>query len=125
MATFYKYGFATQAAWETAKATISTTDEEGNTYYKPEVVLAVHEIGNVCLATNPETGECTDLSTQWAVDILWQEEEAAGFAASKVWPAPGSYVHVFAGWDADYAKEYCKANPESEYCAVPAPETAE
>ena len=122
---FYKYAYPTQAAWETAKATISTTDEEGNTSYNSEVVVAVHEIGNICFASDPETGECTDLSTEWAVDILWQDEEPANFVASKVWPEPGAYVHVFSGWDAFYAQEYCVANPTAAYCLPPVAPTLE
>jgi hypothetical protein len=114
---FYKYEFPTQEAWESAKATISTTDEEGNTSYNSEVV-AVHEIGNICLATNPETGECTDLSTEWAVDILWQDLEPTNFVTYKVWPAPCG-VHIFAGWEAAYESEYCVANPTAAYCLLP------
>ena len=116
---FYKYAYPTQAAWESAKATISTTDEEGNTSYNSEIVVAVHEIGNICFATNPETGECTDLSTEWAVDILWQDLEPVDFVAYKVWPVPGAYAHVFSGWDAFYATEYCVANPTAAYCILP------
>ena len=114
---FYKYEFPTQEAWESPKATISTTDEEGNTSYNSEVV-AVHEIGNICFASNPETGECTDLSTEWAVDILWQDLEPVDFVAYKVWPEPCG-VHIFAGWDAFYAQEYCAANPTAAYCLPP------
>jgi len=121
---FFKYAYPTQAAWETAKATISTTDEEGNTSYNSEVVVAVHEIGNICLATDPDTGECTDLSTDWAVDILWVDAEPADFTASQVWPKPCG-VHVFAGWEAAYAKEYCEKFPDSEYCTVPEPPVSE
>jgi len=121
---FFKYAYPTQAAWETAKATITTTDEEGNTSYNSEVVVAVHEIGNICLATDPETGECTDLSTDWAVDILWVDAEPADFTASQVWPAPCG-VHVFAGWEAAYTKEYCEKFPDSEYCTVPEPPVSE
>jgi len=115
---FLKYEFPTQAAWDSAKATISTTDEEGNTIYNSEVVVAVHEIGNICLATNPETGECTDLSTEWAVDILWQDLEPVDFVAYKVWPEPCG-VHIFAGWESAYESEYCAANPTAAYCLPP------
>jgi len=115
---FYKYEYPTQAAWESAKATISTTDEEGNTIYNSEVVVAVHEIGNICFATNPETGECTDLSTEWAVDILWQDLEPVDFVAYKVWPEPCG-VHIFAGWESAYQSEYCAANPTAAYCLPP------
>jgi hypothetical protein len=114
---FYKYEYPTQASWESAKATISTTDEEGNISYNSEVV-AVHEIGNICLATNPETGECTDLSTEWAVDILWQDLEPVDFVAYKVWPEPCG-VHIFAGWESAYESEYCVANPTAAYCILP------
>ena len=122
---FFKYGYPTQAAWESAKATISTTDEEGNTSYNSEVVVAVHEIGNICFASDPETGECTDLSTEWAVDILWQDEEPANFVASKVWPEPGTENHTFAGWSEFYAQEYCEANPDAAYCQPPVPPVEE
>jgi len=115
---FLKYEFPTQAAWDSAKSTISTTDEEGNTIYNSEVVVAVHEIGNICFATNPETGECTDLSTEWAVDILWQDLEPVDFVAYKVWPEPCG-VHIFAGWEAAYESEYCVANPTAAYCILP------
>jgi len=121
---FLKYEFPTQAAWDSAKATISTTDEEGNTIYNSEVVVAVHEIGNICLATNPETGECTDLSTEWAVDILWQDLEPVDFVAYKVWPEPCG-VHIFAGWESAYESEYCAANPTAAYCLPPVPPTEE
>jgi hypothetical protein len=114
---FYKYEYPTQASWESAKATISTTDEEGNISYNSEVV-AVHEIGNICLATNPETGECTDLSTEWAVDILWQDLEPVDFVSYKVWPEPCG-VHIFAGWESAYESEYCVANPTAAYCILP------
>lgn len=119
---FKKYEFLDQAAWQVAQATIQTTDSEGNTYYDPAVVVAVHEIGNICLATDPDTGECTDLSTKWAVDVLWADLEPANFTANQVWPTPSASVHVFAGWSEFYTKEYCGKFPESEYCAVPTPE---
>lgn len=118
---FLKYEFLDQAAWATAQATIQVTDSEGNVSYDPAVVVAVHEIGNICLATNPETGECTDLSTKWAVDIIWVDAEPADFTASQVFPAPCG-VHIFAGWAEAYTKAYCEKFPESEYCTVPAPE---
>jgi hypothetical protein len=122
---FYKYAYPTQASWESAKATISTTDEEGNTSYNSEVVVAVHEIGNICFASDPETGECTDLSTEWAVDILWQDVEPTNFVTYKVWPEPGTENHTFAGWSDFYAQEYCEANPDAAYCQPPVPPVEE
>jgi hypothetical protein len=121
MSSFKKYEYLDQAAWTAAQATIQVTDSEGNVSYDPAVVTAVHEIGNICLATNPETGECTNLSTKWAVDILWVSDAPASFDAATVYPAPVG-VHTFAGWESVYAKEYCEKFPDSEYCAVPSPE---
>ena len=118
---FQKFEFLDQAAWAAAQATIQVTDSEGNVSYDPAVVVAVHEIGNICLATDPTTGDCTDLSTKWAVDIIWVDAEPANFTASQVFPAPCG-IHIFAGWAEAYTKEYCNKFPESEYCTVPAPE---
>ena len=118
---FQKFEFLDQAAWAAAQATIQVTDSEGNVSYDPAVVVAVHEIGNICLATDPTTGDCTDLSTKWAVDIIWVDAEPANFTASQVFPKPCG-VHIFAGWAEAYTKAYCEKFPESEYCTVPAPE---
>lgn len=121
---FLKYEFLNEASWATAQATIQVTDSEGNVSYDPAVVVAVHEIGNICLATDPTTGECTDLSTKWAVDIIWVDAEPSNFTANVVWPDPVG-VHVFAGWEEVYAKEYCIANPSAAYCQAPTPENPE
>ena len=119
MALFFKYGFANQAAWEAAQATISTTFE-GEVSYDSNVI-AVHEIGSVCIATDEE-GVCTEYSPLYAVDILWAEMEPTNFVSSKVWPVPSAAVHYFAGWEQFYAEEFCKANPDNPYCAVTLPE---
>jgi hypothetical protein len=127
MATFRKYEF-TPSQWATAKAKIEITTEgpEGQvTSYDPTKVIAVHEIGHICTqwGTDAEGNQvCEVESPLYAVDILWQEEPLADFAQYVVWPAPCG-VHVFAGWEAQYALDYCAANPEAAYCQPPVPPT--
>ena len=104
---FLKFEFLDEAEWLTVKDSLY---EDG--VLIPEVT-AIHEIGFICLATNEE-GECTDLSTKYAVDMLCEEIE--WLAPFIVWPKP-SGVHIFAGWE--YTKEFCAINPDSPYCVIP------
>ena len=46
---FKKYEFTNEAAWQTAKKSITTTDAEGNVSYTSDV-NAVAEIGYICYA---------------------------------------------------------------------------
>jgi hypothetical protein len=109
MTTFKKYEFENEAEWLTIKD--SLYEDEA---LIPEVT-AIHEIGNICLATNEE-GECIDLSTKYAVDMLCEEIE--WLAPFVVWPNPDG-VHIFAGWAETYTQEFCKVNPDSPYCIIP------
>ena len=106
---FLKYEFENEAEWLTIKDSLY---EDG--VLIPEVT-AIHEIGNICLATNEE-GECIDLSTKYAVDMLCEEIE--WLAPFVVWPNPCG-VHIFAGWAETYTAEFCKINPDSPYCVIP------
>jgi hypothetical protein len=124
---FLKYEF-TPAQWATAKAKIELTgtDPEGETYtyYNPELITAVVELGYICLeyGTDAEGNKvCIKSSPKYAVDILWANEPmVASFAAYVVWPEPCG-VHIFAGWEAAYESEYCVANPDAAYCQPPVP----
>ena len=109
MTTFKKYEFENEAEWLTIKD--SLYEDEA---LIPEVT-AIHEIGNICLATNEE-GECIDLSTKYAVDMLCEEIE--WLAPFVVYPNPCG-VHIFAGWAETYTAEFCKINPDSPYCVIP------
>jgi hypothetical protein len=106
---FLKFEFENEAEWLTVKDSL----------YEDEVLIpevtAIHEIGNICLATNEE-GECIDLSTKYAVDMLCEEIE--WLAPFVVWPNPCG-VHIFAGWAETYTAEFCKINPDSPYCVIP------
>ena len=117
---FRKYEFAD---WTAKKATIEITDAEGNTYYDPSKVVAVHEIGHICTKWGEDAeGKpiCEIESPMYAVDILWANTAEASFGANLVWPEPCG-VHIFAGWAEQYAKDYCEANPEAAYCQPPTP----
>jgi hypothetical protein len=122
-----KYEF-TPTQWATAKAKIETTgtDPEGETYtyWNPELVTAVVELGHLCTqwGTDAEGNQvCEVTSPKYAVDILWTAEPmTTSFAPYVVWPAPCG-VHIFAGWESAYATEYCVANPDAPYCQPPVP----
>ena len=111
---FLKFEF-TDEQWATIRPTLYNTDEEGNQTLIPEI-NAVVEIGHICFAHNEE-GECTDLSTMYAVDMLLNEP-VDSLEAYIVWPNPVG-VHTFAGDDSLYLKGYCVANPDSPFCVVP------
>jgi hypothetical protein len=123
---FLKYEF-TPTQWATAKAKIELTgtDPEGETYtyYNPELVTAVVELGKLCIEWAPgEDGPvCAKQSAKYSVDILWADQPlTTSFAPYVVWPEPCG-IHVFAGHEQEYAAEYCKANPTAAYCQPPAP----
>jgi hypothetical protein len=116
--TFTKYEFANETEWATYQAQIQQTNiGPDGTESKSYVGCAVVELGNICFATDEE-GNCTDLSTQWAIDILWYEEPKPDFTAFEVWPNPVG-VHTFSGDDSLYLKGYCAKFPDSEYCKLP------
>ena len=118
METFRKYVYASQEAWETQKALIVQTDGEGNESYNQSVVMVV-ELGHITEtpAVLNEDGEVLTeavLSTDYCVDILWRNEPHKDFVPTWVTPIG---IHTFGSKHAaEYAKAYCKANPESDYC---------
>lgn len=124
---FRKYGFV-PSSWETLKAQIEQTIEspEGNqTSWNPELVTALVELGHICEQWGvDEEGNpvCEATSPLYAVDILWANEPLEDFSEFVVWPTPVG-IHVFAGWESQYAIDYCEANPEAEYCQPPLPPT--
>ena len=111
---FKKYEFTNEAAWQTAKKSITTTDAEGNVSYTSDV-NAVAEIGYICYAYDDE-GNCENLSTLWSVDILWNTDSDK-FSSEAVYPSPDDVIHTFAGDDNLWVKTYCTQYPE--YCETP------
>jgi hypothetical protein len=123
---FLKYEY-TPVQWEAAKKKIELTgtnlEGETYTYWNPELVTAVVELGKLCIEWSQaeDFRVCAKQSTKYSVDILWADQPlTASFAPYVVWPEPCG-IHVFAGHEQEYAAEYCKANPTAAYCQVPAP----
>ena len=120
-----KYEF-TPTQWATAKAKITETNEEGETSYT-DAVLAVVDLGKLVKTPAVMDEEGNEVSpavyaTKNSVDILWADQPlTTSFASYVIWPEPGTEAHVFAGWEADYSKAYCEANPNAAYCQPPAP----
>lgn len=118
MSKFRKYGFKNPTDWEAAKAEITITDSEGNESYNDSVV-AVVELGNLCETWGEdEEGNpiCEVLSPIISVDVLWSNEPLASWDSDIIWCVPIG-VHTFGSKHAaEYAKAYCEANPEAEYC---------
>jgi len=111
---FNKYEF-TDEQWATIRPTLYTPTEKGGEVLIPEIT-AIVEIGHICFAHNEE-GECTDLSTLYAVDMLLNEPLDT-LDAYVVYPNPVSVAHTFAGDDGLYLKGFCIANPDSPYCQI-------
>ena len=125
--SFRKYEF-TDAQWATAQKKIQkeTTNPEGEPVvsWDTDKVAVVVELGKLCTewGTNEEgMPVCVKESNKISVDILWADQPGTtSFASYVVWPEPCG-IHVFAGWEAQYAKDYCEANPSAAYCQPPAP----
>ena len=121
---FLKYEF-TATQYKAAMDKITQTDEEGNTSYT-DAVAAVVDLGKLVKtpATFDEEGnELTPATyaSKISVDILWADQPlTTSFASYVVWPEPCG-VHTFAGWERQYALDYCEANPNAAYCQPPAP----
>ena len=114
---FNKYEFESESKWLEVKKTLYITeilDEEEVTYLRPEV-NAIVELGFICFAFNEE-GECTDLSTRFAVDMLLNEplDTLNGYL---VYPNPVG-VHTFSGDNSLYLENFCKVYPDSPYCTT-------
>jgi len=104
---FRKYEFDDRDDWELVRDTLYKDGE------LIEQIAAIHEIGQICFDYNEE-GECTDLSTHYAVDMLLNEDMMS-LNQYEVYPNPDG-VHIFAGCAELYLKTFCEVNPESDYC---------
>jgi hypothetical protein len=116
----------TPAQWATLRKLIEVESTFNGTKSSTwsDLITAVHEIGHIVLTpavmNGMEVVTPAVLSPLWAVDIIWASEPLSQFAQYVVWPKRGG-MHIFAGWESIYAQEYCKANPDSEYCKPPKP----
>jgi hypothetical protein len=96
--TYLKYAWPTEGQFITdmLSAGFATMEEDQITF----VDCYVHQIGLV------------ESDPRWAVDIIW--EAPSEFQQYVVWPTPGSAVHWFAGWEANYAAAYEQHNQTVE-----------
>jgi len=95
---YRKYAWPTEGQFITDMlgAGFAQMEEEQITF----VDCYVHQIGLV------------ENDPRWAVDIIWTGD--VQFESLCVWPTPGSAVHWFAGWEANYAAAYEQHNPTVE-----------
>ena len=129
MATYLKYEWTdTQKASALAKITETIEGPDGVTSEQwTDNVLAVVDLGKLVktpAVLDEEGNEVSPAvySTKNSVDILWAGDPlTTSFASYVVWPEPGSEAHVFGGWEAEYSKAYCEANPDAAYCQPTAP----
>ena len=114
MARFLKYQFESKEAWGTVKATIEVSEEtpDGETATRIDGATVV-EIGYI-MTTPPVYAEgdadtiVTEavVETEYSVDILWNDEEAEGFDAYRIYCDPTAKAHTFYGLDDLYEQEY-------------------
>jgi hypothetical protein len=91
---YRKYAWPSEGQFITdmLSAGFATMEEDQITF----VDCYVHQIGVV------------ESDPRWAVDIIWVAPSE--FQQYVVWPTPGSAVHWFAGWEANYAAAYEQHN---------------
>ena len=129
MQTFRKYEF-TPTQWATAKKKIELTgtNPEPYTYWNPELVSVLVELGKLCQewGTDAEGNKvCIKESTKLSIDIVWVGEPLADFSAYIVWPLPVGVSSMGYTLDTEYAQAFCVANPAAEYCQPPVPPVIE
>tara|TARA_B110000503_G_scaffold97410_1_gene146246 strand:- start:170 stop:559 length:390 start_codon:yes stop_codon:yes gene_type:complete len=121
---FRKYGFPNASAWDTAKAEIEKTNDEGNTYWNPALVDVVYEIGYLCeqWGVDAEGNQICEVSSPlYSVDVVWHDAPLSSWESAIVWPLPVGVSSMGYSLDTEYAKAYCVANPSAEYCQPPVP----
>lgn len=121
MDTYRKFGFPSKEALYTLMDAAGLRQEtEGEYSY---INCSVVEVGSVCLAY--EQGEngptCVDFDPRYAVDIVFSVEIPEAFEQYVVWPTPNSAVHWFAGWESQYAVDFCTNNPNDPFCTLAPP----
>lgn len=80
---FYKYNF-NPVEWEQLKQTLEVSQiigDESFVEWNQDLIITLVEIGHI-------TKEDGRRSQMYSVDILWKEEEIAGFDRFRVWPEP-------------------------------------
>jgi len=108
--------------WEAMKPLIqkqSTFNDKTTFSWDSEIVALVHEVGHICIEQGLDDEgrpKCLQLSPKVAVDIVWKSEVLDAFKPFLVFPKPIGIHSMGKTLDAEYTKEYCRLNPNSEYC---------
>jgi len=125
MQHFLKYEVA-PSTWTTLKKKIQKTDDDGNTYWNPDLVAVLVDLGKLCTewGTDAEGNPtCIKQNTKVSIDIVWVGEPLADFNQYLVWPLPVGVSSMGYTLDTEYAKAFCAANPSAAYCQPPTPPT--
>jgi hypothetical protein len=123
--TFRKYEF-TPTQWATARKKIEKTDPEGETYWNPDLVAVLVDLGKLCQewGTDEEGNPtCLVQSEKISIDIVWTGEPLADFNEYLIWCLPVGVSSMGYTLDQEYAAAFCAANPSAEYCQPPVPPT--
>ena len=112
MARFLKYQFESKEAWETMKDTIVESFEMNGETIKNFSGCSAVELGHLVATPavmNEETKEEVTpavYETAYSVDIMWNDDEAEGFAPFRIYCDPATKYHTFYGMDELYEQEY-------------------
>jgi hypothetical protein len=125
MQHFRKYEL-TPTQWATARKKIEKTgtDPEPYTYWNPELVSVLVDLGKLCQewGTDAEGNQvCVKQNTKVSIDIVWVGEPLADFDKYLVWPLPVGVSSMGYTLDQEYAQAFCVANPTAAYCQPPKP----
>ncbi len=129
MQTFRKYEL-TPTQWATARKKIEKTgtDPEGETYWNPDLVAVLVDLGKLCTewGTDEEGNQvCVKQSTKISIDIVWVGEPLADFNQYMIWCLPVGVSSMGYTLDTEYAQAFCVANPTAAYCQPPVPPATE
>ncbi len=129
MQTFRKYEL-TPTQWATARKKIEKTgtDPEGETYWNPDLVAVLVDLGKLCTewGTDEEGNQvCVKQSTKISIDIVWVGEPLADFNQYMIWCLPVGVSSMGYTLDTEYSQAFCVANPSAAYCQPPVPPVTE
>jgi hypothetical protein len=129
MQHFRKYEL-TPTQWATARKKIEKTgtDPEGETYWNPDLVAVLVDLGKLCTewGTDEEGNQvCVKQSSKISIDIVWVGEPLADFNQYMIWCLPVGVSSMGYTLDTEYSQAFCVANPSAAYCQPPVPPVTE
>ena len=127
MQHFRKYEL-TPTQWATARKKIEKTNPEGETYWNPELVSVLVDLGKLCTEWGTDAEGmtvCVKQNTKVSIDIVWVGEPLADFNQYMIWCLPVGVSSMGYTLDTEYSQAFCVANPTAEYCQPPVPPATE